>query len=100
MEEKRISGTCDKCGETVDYNEDATVLESVVYNTPGSILINSPRHLLCSPSRSQFIVHEDFEETIDERESWDKRCLPTPMRKSRESLWTSAWELLQRENSD
>ena len=95
MEDRILNGTCDKCGETVDFNEDATVLESVVYNTPGSILINSPRHLLCSPSRSQYIVHEDFEDVIDRRESFDKRLLPDYMRKRNETKWTDAWIRLQ-----
>jgi hypothetical protein len=94
---------CDVCDKPVERTDDTTMLESLVYAESVSsafLLVSNARHILCSPSRAQYIVHEDFVETIDERVSFDKRCLPAPMRKSRETLWTAAWEALQKENSD
>ena len=100
MEKVSYPSPCDKCGEDVEPWEDATMLEAIAYNKAFLVFGVKRRHILCSPSRAQFIVHEDFEEIIDDRQAFDKRCLPEPMRKSREALWTSAWVILQNEESD
>tara|TARA_B100001564_G_scaffold354132_1_gene364170 strand:+ start:259 stop:564 length:306 start_codon:yes stop_codon:yes gene_type:complete len=97
MEAVSYPSPCDKCGEDVEVKEDATMLEAIAYDKAFLVFGAKRRHILCSPSRAQFIVHDDFEETIDERQAYDKRCLPAPMRKSREALWTSAWEILQKD---
>ena len=100
MEAVSYPSPCDKCGEDVEAREDATMLEAIAYDKAFLIFGAKRRHILCSPSRAQFIVHDDFEETFDYRREYDKRLLPTPMRKSKEALWTSAWEILQNEESD
>jgi hypothetical protein len=87
--------TCDVCGETVLRNEDATHLEAIVYNSGASVLVGSPRHILCSPSRGQYVVHDDFEEVLDRREAYSKWKLPEKMRLEREKKWTDAWVRLQ-----
>jgi len=91
---------CDMCGEIVSHKEDATVLEALVYKRPSTIFLASARHIRCSPSRAQYIVHEKFDSIIDHREAYDKRCLPAPMREAGETLWTAAWEKLQEDRED
>lgn len=53
--------TCDKCGQVVNPDNDATIFWSFVVDDPTEIL-NKPRHLLptetCegSPSRAQYLI--------------------------------------------
>ena len=91
---------CDICGEIVDRRDDATHLEAVAYKVNSGVLVSRPRHIRCSPSRAQYIVHDCFSPVEDNRQAYDKRCLPDDMRKSREVLYTSAWETLQNEEID
>jgi hypothetical protein len=60
---------CDKCGTEVPMNNDATVIESHVFDNPMIILMNQSRHFLpvfenqvmvCegSPSRAQYIEEQ------------------------------------------
>ena len=101
VQKVQYSSSCDMCGEPVDAKDDATMLEAIAYDKAFLVFGAKRRHILCSPSRAQYIVHEDFVEMVDGRQAFDKRCLPAPMRKSREALWTSAWEILQKdEESD
>ena len=87
---------CDICGESVLLKEDATHLESIVFKS-AVVLVSNPRHILCSPSRGQYVVHEDFEEVLDRREAYSKWMLPENMRLKREKQWTDAWVQLQNE---
>jgi hypothetical protein len=87
---------CDKCNKPVIPCEDATVLASVLISDPIFFFFCQPRHIRCSPSRAQYIVHPDFEPVIDDRPKWDKRLLPEEVRKDREEEHTKAW-LITRE---
>ena len=91
---------CDMCGEIVSHKEDATILEALVYKRPITIFLASARHIRCSPSRAQYIMHENFDAIIDQRAAYDKRCLPAHMREAGETLWTKAWEKLQEDEWD
>ena len=82
---------CDACKKEVSHIEDATVLESIAFKTPTIVFSNSPRHIRCSPSRAQYIMHENFEPIVDDRAAWDKRLLPYPMQQAREKIWTDGW---------
>ena len=88
---------CDVCGESVIPKEDVTHLEAIVNNNAGIVLISGARHILCSPSRGQYVVHEDFEEVLEHREAYSKWTLPDKMRIKREKKWTDAWVRLQNE---
>lgn len=52
---------CDKCGKEVPMNNDATVVDSVLYGAPVIVFASRARHFLptedCegSPSRAQYI---------------------------------------------
>ena len=82
---------CDVCGNDVQKNEDATHLEAIVNESPMTVLVSGVRHILCSPSRAQYIVHENFTPVVDDRQAYDKRLLPKDMRIGREKEWTNAW---------
>jgi hypothetical protein len=86
--------TCDKCGESVQSNEDVTWLEAIAKKN-NSVLLNHARHILCSPSRAQYIVHDDYEKSHDYREDYDKRLKPKETVERLEKLWTDAWVELQ-----
>ena len=88
---------CDVCEKEVLRSEDATILESLVYETPAVILMSGARHIYCSPSRAQYIVHDDFESVVDDRQAFDKRSLPDEMRIRSEERWSKAWVELQEE---
>jgi len=89
---------CDVCGNDVQKNENATHLEAIVNESPLTVFISGSRHILCSPSRAQYIVHESFVPVVDDRQAYDKRLLPEYMRTRKEKKWTNAWvELVDEE---
>ena len=93
------SVTCDKCGESVERNEDVTWLESIAKND-NSILLYHARHINCSPSRAQYIVHDDFEPYgYDYRKEYNKRNQPKETVERLEKMWTDAWVQLQVETN-
>ena len=59
MEKVSYPSPCDKCGEDVEAREDATMLEAIAYDKAFLVFGAKRRHILCSPSRAQFIVHEE-----------------------------------------
>lgn len=81
---------CDKCGKPVAHNEDATILVAIAMDCP-TFALNYPRHIRCSPSHAQYIVHPDFPEIVDNRPEFDKRLLPEKERKVKEEKVTQAW---------
>ncbi len=86
--------TCDKCGESVQSNEDVTWLEAIAKKN-ASVMLNHARHINCSPSRAQYIVHDDYEKSHDYREDYDKRLKPKKTVERLEKMWTDAWVELQ-----
>ena len=94
---KQAQTTCDKCGESVQSSEDVTWLEAIAKNN-NSIMLHHARHILCSPSRAQYVVHDDFEKSHDYREDYDKRLKPKKTVDRLEKMWTEAWVQLQVES--
>ena len=93
-----MSLDCDVCGDVVAPKEDATWLESIVNKRPSFVLFSGARHICCSPSRAQYVVHDQFVPVEDSREAYDKRLLPEYMRTRKEKKWTNAWvELVDEE---
>lgn len=86
---------CDKCGKPVLHNEDATVLAAIAQRVPFLVLVYAPRHILCSPSRAQYIVHDGFPPVVDDRPEYDKRLLPKKERELSEAAFTEAWIYMQ-----
>lgn len=92
---KKSQTTCDKCGESVQSNEDVTWLEAIA-KKDNSILLYHARHINCSPSRAQYIIHDDFEPYgYDYRKEYNKRNQPKETVERLEKMWTDAWVQLQ-----
>ena len=64
---------CDKCKKDVDPRDDAVRVSAIAWNEPETLLFGGARHVQCSPSRAQHIVHPDFPRVFDDRYSFDKR---------------------------
>jgi hypothetical protein len=79
---------CDKCGQEVPWENDATIVESFYQDSPGFILLYGARHFLptedCkgSPSRAQYIEGQPR----DTREAY-------PYNPMRERRWRHAYAL-------
>lgn len=80
---------CDKCGEAVPANNDATLLGAYISGNAGTVLFCAPRHLLptdnCegSPSRAQYL----------EGQPRDTRGYP--YHAENEQVWRDGYALLQ-----
>jgi hypothetical protein len=57
------------------------------------------KHIKCSPSRSQHIVHKDFPSVVDDREQFDKRLQDDEKRNKLEEKYTQAWVRLQKKHN-
>lgn len=86
---------CDKCGHPVAQHEDATWLDAIANDNPVVVLFSQARHIRCSPSRAQFIVHPAFEPVVDDRPEYDKRLLAPKDAHHLEAHYTQAWIQLQ-----
>jgi len=53
------------------------------------------KHIRCSPSRAQRIVHPDFPPVVDDREAFDQRLWTTDKREKFRVTYTEAWVRLQ-----
>jgi len=88
---------CDKCNKPVSKVESALLLSYVAHGgDPLAFMAYSDRHITCSPSRAQYIVHPDFEPVVDHRAEYDKRLRSPESRFEKEKLYTSAWTEIQR----
>jgi len=100
--------TCDKCGKEMSAREDAVRVAAIAWDEPETLLFAGARHIRCSPSRAQHIVHPDFEPVVDDRLAFDKRLWDDPenhvykkrgagFREECERRYTDAWVQLQDE---
>src|SRR5690349_5283066 len=88
---------CDKCGKPVVKREDATWLNvEAGYMNGLGLLVYGNRHIRCSPSRAQYIVHPDFAPVIDPRPEFDKTLVPEDERREMTRRYTDAWLRLQK----
>lgn len=83
---------CDKCHQPVTPTTDAVAIECEMTRNWVGLLINHPRHITCSPSRAQYIVHPEFQPVVDERPEFDKRLMPEAKRHYWEAQWTAAFD--------
>ena len=100
-----IEMKCDKCELPVDRKDDASILESIRRKSLAAlnwtVLVSQPRHIRCSPSRAQYIVHEDFPPCVDERPEYDKYLrYEESLRVEAEKAWTNAWIELQKDEEN
>ena len=91
-------GTCDVCRLPVAEHEDATHFSAILNGEPATPFLCGKRHIRCSPSRAQYIVAPEFgAPVVDDRPDFDKRLLDVRERRQRETLYTAAWQQLQKE---
>ena len=92
---------CDRCGEIVQSNNDVMHLHAIIKDDP-MLMFYQPkkRHIRCSPSTAQYIVHESFEPIKDNRAKYTKYQHPEDRRKEIERQYTKAWLNLQKVEDD
>jgi len=95
---------CYTCGEPIEGKWDSQVylgMETGELDRSGMHRwLIYDKHIRCSPSRAQRIVHEKFPVVIDEREQYDWRpeannAWTHEMRVKYKKLYTEAWVTLQ-----
>lgn len=86
---------CDRCGNLVEPQDDAVALSALCLNEPVYNLIFGTRHIRCSPSRAQYIVHPQFAAIADDRPEYDKRLKDPALVALWEERWTGAWIALR-----
>ena len=95
---------CEVCGETIEGKWDSQVYLGM---ETGELLRSSihrwliyDKHIKCSPSRAQRIVHPKYPTVVDERPQFDWRpeannTWTDEMRNEFKELYTDAWVRLQ-----
>ncbi|MHA2264985.1 MAG: hypothetical protein ACXAEN_21540 [Candidatus Thorarchaeota archaeon] len=84
---------CDKCGDVVPWENDATIVESYFHGKAGAVFLSLSRHFLptdkCegSPSRAQYI------------EGQPRDTRDYPYNPKHESKWRSAYAQAQAQES-
>lgn len=87
---------CDKCGRPVEDHENLGNLFIHISVLAGITAFSSPdRHIACSPSRAQHILHRKFPKIVDERPEYDRRKMSRDKRKRLDKRFTKAWVSLQ-----
>jgi len=95
---------CHECGELIEGKWDSQVylgMETGELDESGiHRWLIYDKHIKCSPSRSQRIVHPKFPTVIDDRPQFDWRpeadnAWTDEMRKKFKKLYTEAWVKLQ-----
>lgn len=86
---------CNVCEKEVKPYNSAVHLEAEVMKQAVLVFLSSPRHIRCSPSRAQYIVHPQFQPpVIDNRAQFDKLLLAPEERQRIETAVTNAWLVL------
>ncbi len=94
---------CSVCGKEVDKSESALALSMLTGEFKPETRESHARftyvdkHIRCSPSRGQRIVHPKFPPVVDERPAFDWRLWPEERRDLFKHLYTNAWVRLQYE---
>jgi len=91
---------CDTCDEFVPPHENVIRLESIRRDNNALPFFYRRRHISCSPSRAQFIVHPNAPQygITDERPQYNKTRLPYQEMKQLETEYTEAWIQLLKES--
>lgn len=91
---------CHSCGEPIKGKWDSQVqlgLETGELDTDGFYQhFIYDKHIKCSPSRAQRIVHPKYPQVFDEREGFDMRLWDEKKRSEWVEIYTSAWIRLQK----
>lgn len=87
---------CTVCGKPIENHESAVALdvEAGFLKTFAHFALRD-KHILCSPSRAQHIVHPDFPPVVDDRETFNKWLWSEEERQKYQTRYTNAWLRLQ-----
>jgi len=97
-------GKCSVCGKEVGKSESSLALAMLVGEFSPEIgeararFTHVDKHIRCSPSRAQRIVHPKFPPVVDERPAFDWRLWAEDRRDLFKHLYTNAWVRLQYES--
>jgi hypothetical protein len=99
---------CQECGKPIEGDWESQIALGIetgeLTDRPSNRLFIYDKHIRCSPSRAQRIVHPDFPPVVDERPQYDIRRDDGPwddeMRKKYRKLYTEAWARLQEKRVD
>ena len=92
---------CDRCGQSVKKSENVVELQILIPHKSPLKYLTKARHIRCSPSSAQWIIHEDFELVIDNRPKYTKDQYPSWKRQIFEDIYTEAWlELIENTKED
>tara|TARA_B100001964_G_scaffold158379_1_gene173946 strand:- start:802 stop:1125 length:324 start_codon:yes stop_codon:yes gene_type:complete len=99
---------CQECGKPIEGDWESQIALGIetgeITDRPSNRLFIYDKHIRCSPSRAQRIVHPDFPPVVDERPQFDWRRDDGPwdpeMRKKYKKLYTEAWVRLQEKRVD
>ena len=90
---------CAGCGKPIEGAWDSQIELGVetgeIADKASNRLFIYDKHIRCSPSRAQRIVHPDFPPVVDDREGFDQRLWPEDRREKFRVLYTEAWVRLQ-----
>ena len=93
---------CYVCNKQVEKHESALRLGVLAGEFPSKVTLNNlkflgyaDKHIACSPSRAQHIVHPEFPPVKDERVQYNKDFWDRSECSKYQSLYTNAWIVLQ-----
>lgn len=95
---------CQECGKAIEGDWESQIALGIetgeLSNRPSNRLFIYDKHIRCSPSRAQRIVHDKFPPVVDERPQYDWRpeadnTWDDEARAKYKKLYTRAWLNLQ-----
>ncbi len=87
-----VTTVCDRCKKHVALTDDVIELQSIIQNDQHlPFTIKKCRHIRCSPSSAQWIIHPDFDLITDSRPKYNKKQYPLEQQKTFEKQYTNAW---------
>jgi hypothetical protein len=95
---------CQECGKPIEGDWESQIALGIetgeLSNRPSNRLFIYDKHIRCSPSRAQRIVHDKFPPVVDERPRYDWRpeadnAWTDEDRKKYKKIYTRAWLNLQ-----
>ena len=100
---EETSGTmCNVCGNHVEQHESAIelgILTGELQSKGASRFVYRDKHIGCSPSRAQRIIHPRYPRVIDDREQFDIRLWSEEDRAKWTKVYTEAWVRLQEKHN-
>ena len=98
MSEETTGTMCNVCGGRVEQHDSAIELAIETGELKGeqpNRFVLMDKHIRCSPSRAQRIIHPEYPQVIDDRPSFDIRTWSSERREHWCKVYTDAWVRLQ-----